>query len=301
MSEGFRSVTKASEIPGLRLPQGFTIVASGFGTRHGTFDCMREAFEAGEALDGLRAQEIGGIERCSRSLYILPAISLSLRNMHILEVPPAIEEKILRAVDADYADTEVIYFNRVEEYLYSALVVAANGGEVIFLEVIIDGDGIEVRELEPVLIDEEFTKEVIEKEFNVDNKDPAAAANIVTTTSTRTYQLHLTASGSDFREVLVGTRITLRDGFGREVASVVAMGDFLVNVGEAVLLVIDLSSYTTDWGWESDWFTSAATYCCRLAFVDAAGNFDGPLGCDVTMGARVGVCYWGQAHHSSWP
>ena len=81
-----------------------------------------------------------------------------------LVVPQAIEERILRAVDADYADTKITHLNRVKEDLYSALVVVTSSGETSFVEVIIEGERTEVRELEPILIDETLTEEIIIEE-----------------------------------------------------------------------------------------------------------------------------------------
>ncbi|MCL0076641.1 hypothetical protein M1O12_01240 [Dehalococcoidia bacterium] len=69
--------------------------------------------------------------------------------------------------------------NRVKEDLYSALVVVTSSGETSFVEVIIEGERTEVRELEPILIDETLTEEIVIEEFKVENKHPAAPAKLL--------------------------------------------------------------------------------------------------------------------------
>jgi hypothetical protein len=189
-------------------------------------------------------------------------------------IPQPIRERILEAVDADDADTKIVYLNRADE-LYSGLVIVTGDGERSFVEVIIKDVQTEVREVQPILIDETSTEEIIIEEFEVENKDPAVLARIVETTHVRTYELHLTATS--LVQIIVWRSITGRNVFGWLLWQVTTKGDFGVDPGDAVLWVIDLSYTTTAWGWTTDWFTSSPSWSPILSSVSATANFDGPF------------------------
>jgi hypothetical protein len=210
-----------------------------------------------------------------------------------LVVSQAIRERILEAVDADEADTKIVYLNRADD-LYSALVIVTRDGERSFVEVIIKGVQTEVREVQPILIDETSTKEIIIEEFEVENKDPTAPAKIVETTHVRTYELRLTSTS--LVTIIACRSQTQRNIFGWLLWQVTARGQFVVHLGQAVLGVIDLSTTTTAWGWYTEWLNSNESLSPVLSTVSATAQFDHPIWPEVTASTRVGVDLHGGVH-----
>ncbi len=213
-----------------------------------------------------------------------------------LDVPQAITERILKEVYAEDTDAKILFVHTLND-LYNALVMAIRDGERAFVEVIIEGNRAEVKEIEPVLLDETSTEEKVIEEFEVGTKDPAALATalakIVSWSESRIYKLQLQT-----HSLVWITHSRYREGrnvFGWLLWRVTAKGHFLINPGVAVLHVSNASSTETAWGWTTDWFHSHPTWSFLLGEVRAVANFDGPppLRQDITAEAWAGVCRHG--------
>lgn len=213
------------------------------------------------------------------------------------DVPEQIELEILNKAKIDGYSAKLLWIN-ISDNWYNALVKLSNENNkanVKYIEIFRKNDAIDVNEIEPILINNSSSNEVLIQKpntVNIENNQESICAKIYTSIGSREYLLKLRTRNIYVKDAY--SRIWSKNIFGNTLWMLEAKGSFTYNRGIEMLNVVDHSKIEVNLGWQCDLFSSVTSIPHHsVGKVDANADFSGPLWQSESVWAWVTVNYNG--------